>query len=83
MNKQIIPANPDHFVARDDGRATRIFPVLLWITTRDGTINPVFPAGLGEQGLLLLDDGRLLDENSGAVFATVVEARERYTKVSS
>ena len=78
MNEQIIPANPDHFVARDDGRATRIFPVLLWITTRDGTINPVFPAGLGEQGLLLLDDGDLLDEDTGEQFTTVSAAREHY-----
>ena len=34
--------------------------------------------GLGEQGLLLLDDGALLDEQSGEQFATVTAAREHY-----
>ena len=53
----------------------RVFPVLLWAATRDGTVDPVFPAGLVERGLLLLDDGARLDEDSGEEFTTVTAAQ--------
>ncbi len=41
-------------------------------------MNPILPSGLGERGLLLLDDGSLRDEDSGEQFATVTAAREHY-----